>query len=49
MVNIFDVTDFGAVGDGVTNSTSAFQTALDKAGEVKEEVVVPPGNIFAMN
>ncbi|MBR7132379.1 MAG: right-handed parallel beta-helix repeat-containing protein [Clostridia bacterium] len=43
MINIFDVTDFGAVGDGKTDSTVAIQSALDKAGEVKGEVVVPPG------
>jgi len=43
MINVFDVTEFGAVGDGVTDSTGAFQTAIDKAGEVKGAVAVPPG------
>ncbi|MCL2035222.1 MAG: right-handed parallel beta-helix repeat-containing protein [Oscillospiraceae bacterium] len=43
MDNLFDVLDFGAVADGETDSTSAFQKALDKAGEVFGTVVVPPG------
>lgn len=43
MINVFDVTDFGAVGDGITDCTAAFQTAVDKAGEVKGSVIVPPG------
>lgn len=44
MTNVFDVTDFGAIGDGKTDSTKAIQQALDKAGEVRGAVVVPPGN-----
>lgn len=43
MNNIFDVTEFGAVPDGVSDSTEAFQSAVDKAHEVKGCVVVPPG------
>ncbi len=43
MVNVFDVTAYGAVPDGVTDSTAAFQCAIDKAGEVKGSVIVPPG------
>ncbi len=43
MNNVFDVTDFGAVGDGVFDCTNAIQTALNKAGEAKGCVVVPPG------
>ncbi|MBP3626852.1 MAG: right-handed parallel beta-helix repeat-containing protein [Clostridia bacterium] len=43
MINVFDVTDFGAVGDGVTDCTESIQKALDAAGEVKGEVVIPPG------
>lgn len=34
------VKDFGAVGDGVTNDLTAFQTALDN----HSHIVVPPGN-----
>lgn len=44
MINVFDITEFGAIGDGKTDCTSNIQTALDKAGEVAGVVVVPPGN-----
>lgn len=43
MINVFDITDFGAVGDGKTDCTAAIQTALDRAGEVHGCVTVPPG------
>ncbi len=43
MKNVFDVTEFGAIGDGAFDCTEAFQTAVDKAAEVKGAVVVPPG------
>lgn len=43
MTNVFDITEFGAVGDGVTDCTAAIQNALDRAGEVRGCVVVPPG------
>lgn len=43
MTSVFDVTDFGAVGDGTVDSTIAFQAAIDKAAEVKGAVIVPPG------
>ncbi|MBO5646445.1 MAG: right-handed parallel beta-helix repeat-containing protein [Clostridia bacterium] len=44
MINVFDITEFGAVGDGVTDCTAAIQAALDAAGEVRGAVIVPPGN-----
>lgn len=44
MTNLFDITDFGAVGDGQTDCTKAIQQALDAAGDVRGAVVVPPGN-----
>ncbi len=43
MMNVFDVTDFGAVGNGEFDCTEAFQKAIDEAGEVKGAVTVPPG------
>ena len=43
MINVFDVTDFGAVGDGATDCTAAIQAALDAAARVEGTVVVPPG------
>lgn len=43
MTNVFDITDFGAVGDGLTDNTAAIQTALDEAGKVGGAVIVPPG------
>jgi hypothetical protein len=43
MNNTFNVLDFGAVSDNKTDCTAAFQTALDKAGEVRGLVIVPPG------
>ncbi|MBE6653424.1 MAG: hypothetical protein E7610_08445 [Ruminococcaceae bacterium] len=40
---VFDITDYGAVGDGVTDCTAAIQQALDDAGKVQGAVVVPSG------
>jgi hypothetical protein len=41
----FGVTDFGAVGDGTADCTTAFQQALDAAGQADGGVVwVPAGN-----
>ena len=37
-----DVTDFGAVADGITDCTQAIQSALDEAATAGARVVVPP-------
>lgn len=39
---IYCVTDFGAVGDGVQDDTTAFQAAIDKAAVTGGAVFVPP-------
>lgn len=41
---VINVRDFGATGDGQTDDTSAFQTALDSAGGNGAVVHVPAGN-----
>ena len=43
-----NVRDFGAVGDGATDDTAAFQKALDEAGKTGANVFVPAGRyLFA--
>jgi hypothetical protein len=43
----FNVRDYGAVGDGKTDDTAAFQRALDAAGKANGGVVYAPrGNYF---
>lgn len=43
--SVFNVRDFGAVGDGTNKDTSAFQKAFDAtASKGGGEVLVPPGN-----
>lgn len=43
MKNVFDITDFGAVGDGSFDCTESVQAALDAAAGCSGKVVVPPG------
>lgn len=40
---VFDITDYGASGDGITDCTSAIQAALDDAARCRGVVSVPPG------
>ena len=42
-ISDFDVMEFGAVGDSITDNTKAFQEALNKAGETGGIVHVPAG------
>ena len=43
MRNVFDITEYGAVGDGKTDCTNAIRKALSDAAAVEGTVVVPPG------
>ena len=43
MTNVFDITSFGAVGDGKTDCTAAVQEAIEAASGCRGKVVVPPG------
>ena len=44
---VFDITEFGAVGDGSADSTAAIQKALDAAAACCGTVVVPPGTYLS--
>ncbi len=39
----FNIIDFGAIGDGITDCTKAVQAALDEASTCSGKVIVPPG------
>ena len=45
MIHEFDITAYGAVGDGKTDCTAAIQKAMDDAAAVEGTVLVPPENI----
>lgn len=42
---VFDVTDFGAVGDGDTDDTAAFRSAWKAACQVENAVVLVPSDL----
>ena len=47
VADYFNVRDYGAVGDGRTDDTAAFQKALDAAGQAGGGIVhAPRGNYF---
>ncbi len=46
MDGVYSVMDFGAVGDGVTDNTAAFQDAMDTAGKEGGGIVLVPRGKF---
>lgn len=42
-LNVYNVRDYGAVGNGTTSDRSAFQSAIDAAFAVNGTVYIPPG------
>ncbi|XP_062518237.1 mannuronan C5-epimerase AlgE3-like [Corticium candelabrum] len=44
--SMFNVADFGAKGDGKTDNTASFQTALNFAGQAKGGIVLIPAGMF---
>jgi len=47
--NMYNVVDFGAIDDGVTDNTSAFQSALNKAAQDGGGTVYIPAGRFRIN
>jgi polygalacturonase len=41
-----DVRDFGAVGDGITKDTKAFQEAITQGAKEKRVVYIPGGEFY---
>lgn len=46
---VFNVHDYGAVGDGVTDDTAAIQAAIDAAAAANGTVVDEPGKIYVIS
>ena len=45
--HIFNLLDFGAVGDGTTNDVSAFERAIEACSKVDDaKLIVPSGKVF---
>lgn len=45
-IDIINVKDFGAVADGVTDNTSAFQSAINFCGSNKKSLHIPGGRYY---
>lgn len=45
--NIFNIGNYGAIGDGVTDNTVAIQTAMDTASAAKGTLLIPEGNFYS--
>lgn len=43
METVFNILNYGAIGDGVTDCTKAVQNALNDAATCSGKVIVPPG------
>lgn len=48
-INITNVKDFGAVGNGITDDTTAIQNAINARGNAGGTVYFPPGNYSITN
>ena len=46
-MNTYNILDFGAVADGVTNNAKAIQQAIDEATKVGGQVIVPAGEFLS--
>lgn len=47
MENIYNIKQYGAVGDGVTNNAKAIQKAINEASQTGGIVVIPPGEFLS--
>ena len=46
-MNTYNILDFGAVADGVTNNALAIQQAIDEATKLGGHVIVPAGEFLS--
>ena len=47
MGQVYNILDFGAIADGVTNNAKAIQKAIDEATVNGGQVVVPAGHFLS--
>lgn len=47
MRHVFNIMDYGAVADGMTNNAAAIQAAIDDAAAVGGKVIIPPGSFLS--